>query len=46
MSVRKSVKGLSVGVLIGVPLIFTAAIFLGTLAFLIMIWTIGWPMGI
>ncbi|MDP1753295.1 MAG: hypothetical protein Q8L22_27910 [Reyranella sp.] len=46
MSVRKFVKGLGVTVLIGVPLIFAATIFLATLAFLIMIWTIGWPMGI
>ena len=46
MSVRKFVKGLSAGILIGVPLMFAVAIFLGTLAFLIMIWTIGWPMGI
>ena len=46
MSVRKAFKGFGVTILIGVPLVFAAAIFLSALAFLVMIWTIGWPMGI
>lgn len=46
MSVRKIVKGVAVSVLVGVPLILAAAIFLLTGAFLVIICTYGWPMGI
>lgn len=46
MSVKKFVKSIGVGILVGVPMIFAAVIFLSVLAFLVMIWTIGWPMGI
>jgi len=43
MSIRNAIKGVGVTILIGVPLIFAGAIFLCTLAFLIVICIYGWP---
>lgn len=46
MSVRKIVKGVGVGVLIGLPLIFAAVIFLSVVAFFVFLLIYGWPAGI
>jgi hypothetical protein len=46
MSVRKVVEGVGVAVLVGVPLIFAAAIFLPVVAFFVFLFIYGWPAGI
>ncbi len=46
MSIRKFVKGLGVTVLIGVPLIFAATIFLSVVAFFVFLFIYGFPAGI
>ena len=46
MSVRKVVKSVGVTVLVGVPLIFAAAIFLSVVAFFVFLFIYGWPAGI
>lgn len=43
MSVRKIAKGIGVGILIGVPLVFAAAIFLSVLALFFFLIVYGGP---
>ena len=45
MSVRKFAKGVGVGILIGVPLLFAAAIFLSVIAFFVFSFIYGAPTG-
>jgi hypothetical protein len=46
MSVRKIVKRVGVGVLIGQPLIFAAAIFLSVMALFLFLFIYGGPGGV